>query len=49
MLRKSNIVANLKSEFVPKRQLCRLDMLVLSDFLTVHIKWSNTIQRVKDL
>ena len=45
MLRKSNIVSNSKFEFVPKKQLCRSDMLVESDFLIVHIKWSKTIQR----
>ena len=45
MLRKSNIVSNSKFEFIPKKQLCRSDMLVVSDFLIVHIKWSKTIQR----
>lgn len=43
-LRKSNYTVMTSDSFCEKKQLCRRDIIVGSDCLLVHIKWSKTIQ-----
>ena len=44
MARKSNMIPNSISEFDPKKQLTRGDIIIQDDMLLVHIKWSKTRQ-----
>ena len=44
MLRKSNLIPNSSRTFDHTKQLCRSDLMLISNMLVVNIKWSKTIQ-----
>ncbi|CAC5360758.1 unnamed protein product [Mytilus coruscus] len=44
MVRKSNLVPTSAKNFDPRKQLCRNNVIVYSDYLLVKMEWSKTIQ-----
>ena len=44
MLRKSNLIPTSSRTFDHTKQLCRSDLMLISNMLVVNIKWSKTIQ-----
>ncbi|CAC5418711.1 unnamed protein product [Mytilus coruscus] len=44
MVRKSNLVQTSAKNFDPRKQLCRNNVIVYSDYLLVKMEWSKTIQ-----